>query len=132
MSANLLLSTSRFLLFGPSDAEQITLKSIVKRKAVNVGRSVMGMPPVKGPGFWELLKKKSWELWCRFWYPKRGLGLPEDMPCPPRSMTVIGSSVWLRSALERCRVDVVFPAPPLLFVIAIMVLVAIVVLPHLR
>jgi len=99
MSANLLLSTSRFLLFGPSDAEQITLKSIVKRKAVNVGRSVMGMPPVKGPGFWELLKKKSWELWCRFWYPKRGLGLPEDMP--ERVFTTVDGVLRNRGGVDK-------------------------------
>lgn len=79
MNTNTLLSVSRFLLFGARRRDNPSLGDVIRGKAVNLGRSMMGLPPVDGPTFWEWLKAKLLRFW-RWLTGRDGNGLPADMP----------------------------------------------------
>jgi hypothetical protein len=63
---SLLQSGARFVLFGLENVE-ITLSSITKRKLINAGRGIFGMPPNNGPGYWEWLKQQFSRWWAWVW-----------------------------------------------------------------
>lgn len=80
MSNNILVDASRFLLFGPKLSDEFTLRSITQRKVVDLVRGAMGMPPSKGPGYWEWLKERFKRLWLWIWQmPEDRNGLPADL-----------------------------------------------------
>ena len=76
----MIINSARFLLFGPKVDADLSLQSIVVRKAVNLGRQAMGMPPNKGPGFKEWLIQQGKLLIARFFGYDDNPKLPDDMP----------------------------------------------------
>lgn len=78
---SMIISASRFVLFGPKLDSRITLSNVAKRKAVNVVRGAFGMPPSQGPGFIDWLIEQGKLLWAYLTgrHPD-ALPLPDDLP----------------------------------------------------
>lgn len=81
---SMITNSARFLLFSPKQPANVTIESIVMRKASNVVRRMFGMPPSRGPGFrdWLLAElKKVWaELVGEFFGQATGNQLPDGFP----------------------------------------------------
>lgn len=78
----LLINASRFVLFGLNNTSQaVTLAAIAKRKAINIGRRIIGLPPNPGPGWWDWLKAQ-WQKFLQytFGHAEKSLPIPADMP----------------------------------------------------
>lgn len=77
---SVIINSARFILFGPKVDADLSLPSIVKRKAINLARQTMGMPPNNGPGFREWLANQVKLALARFFGYSTTPRLPDDMP----------------------------------------------------
>lgn len=78
---SLIINSARFLLFGPKMDASLNLRTIAKRKAINVARGAFGMPPSNGPGFTDWLYHQLKMAWAQLiGRDPNALPLPEDLP----------------------------------------------------
>lgn len=78
-------NVSRFLLFGAKLDAKVSLENVMKRKAANAARGMIGQSPQSGPGLrdwlWQVVKDAVLELWRdMFGGGKQGPRLPDDLP----------------------------------------------------
>jgi len=96
---SMIINASRFILFGPS-LNEISLRSVLTRGALNTGRRFMGLPPIGGPGLWEWLKEQAKRWWRELWgYQGDRLPIPADMP--ERLFTTVDGVLKARGGIDK-------------------------------